>query len=422
MKLRVLGTELVYLTPVVLTLWIAAFFLGRHNKYSAFLDEEWYGKKVAREHEQQRTSALRAFEDLKQRVPADKTPLFDKGTDLCVAILSMSRRGSFQHRYLTRLVMSLVTRMSWNREDISISILNMETNPADHTEANELGKYFRVVVPKRDTSGIPQPEEQHSRNYYIWKETVDYMAALETVKHCRHSLVLEDDALAALNWDEKVEEVIKELKDKSKEVLYTKLFFSYTFLGWGLEWQHFVTLGALAIATALLISFLVGTYISRIKGEPKNSYELCEGQPERSFVSPRMLGPVSSILLIANFVAFYHAIGRQHLLMPSKGLHHFDLGFGMVAVLYQQSAISSLIDFYRNYLKTTPPHLLKPKDLSPNIFKTESGLKEFVFNPSIFQHCGVHSSLKFKLFDTAPRDFTLAINFEDDEREIKFEK
>ena len=170
------------------------------------------------------------------RVSEEKlqTPLFDKGANLCVAILSMNRQGNFQQSYLTRLVMSLVARMDWKGEDISISILNMESNPADHTGANELGEYFRVKVPLRNTSRIPPPNRKHGKFYDLWKEIIDYMAALETVKHCRYASVLEDDALAAVEWDRNIDSLIKDLESNDKVLTQSCTFLTSS---WDGDWS-----------------------------------------------------------------------------------------------------------------------------------------------------------------------------------------
>ena len=422
MKLRTVAFELACLTVIVGVLWILSYVFGRNNMYSAFFDHESYFKDVLKQHEKQRISALRAFEDLKQLVSEEKlqTPLFDKGTNLCVAILSMNRQGNFQQSYLTRLVMSLVKRMDWKREDISISILNMEPNPAEHMEANELGKYFRVKVPHRDTSDISPPEEKHGRSHDLWNETIDYMAALETVKQCRYALVLEDDALAAMNWDQKIDAVIKEL-DRKEKVFCVKPYFPYPSLGWESGWRDFATLGALAVLTALLASLIFGTVLYGTRTKPKNSSKMFENQLERRTLGLSMLSPVCTILLFLNFFEYYHALGRQHVLSPAKGLQERLLGYSLTAALYPQSIISGLIEFYRSYLKKTPHYRIATKDVIPYFFLKQAGLKEYVTNPSIFQHCGVHSSLNYKTLLIELRHFIRAINFEYDERDIKLE-
>ena len=332
----------------------------------------------------------------------------------------MNRQGDFQQSYLTRLVMSLVTRMDWKREDISISILNMEPNPAEHMEANELGKYFRVKVPHRDTSDIPPPEEKHGRSHDLWNETIDYIAALETVKQCRYALVLEDDALAAMNWDQKIDAVINELNQKEK-VLCVKPYFPYQFIGWESGWRDFATLGALAVLSALLTSLVLGTALYGPRNKPKNDFKMFENQLEIRTFKSSMLSLVCTILLFLNFFEYYQALGRQNVLNPAKGLQERPLGYSLTAALYPQSIIPSLIEFYRDYLKKTPHYRIATKDFVPYLFLKQAGLKEYVTNPSIFQHCGVHSSLNYKTFLVELRQFIRAINFEDDEREIKFE-
>ena len=67
---------------------------------------------------------------------------------------------------------------------------------------------------------------------------------------------------------------------------------------------------------------------------------------------------------------------------------------------------------------------LYPKDLLIEYYRKENGLKEFVAEPSIFQHIGFFSSLKLRnssFFPTFQNQHFQSYSFEDNLKSIEFD-
>ena len=81
-----------------------------------------------------------------------------------------------------------------------------------------------------------------------------------------------------------------------------------------------------------------------------------------------------------------------HISPLGYGLKEFSLGFNAVANLYPRSVVGPLVTFFdENFAKlNTDEELVKliPKDEILKVFKKKFQLKEFVYEPSVFQHIG----------------------------------
>lgn len=161
--IRPLKRELLILVPVLIGIWLIAGILSLKNRYSAFYYPD--PSTLSREHDLYRETAMKAWKDLQSYAQSNniKGLLFDKSNDICVGILTIARTRAMERKYLTSLMMSLITRLNWSkyRDKLSIRIWNMEANPSVHSEAIELGKLFRVESPKYD-EGIKLPPESKS--------------------------------------------------------------------------------------------------------------------------------------------------------------------------------------------------------------------------------------------------------------------
>lgn len=256
------------------------------------------------------------------------------------------------------------------------------------------------------------------------KENADFLAALRSMQDCKYAIILEDDALASMDWLDKTLALVDSIK--SKNWLYLKLYAPYTWMGWGLETGHIVTLLSLGLAAGLCLSLMIGTCLYGKRTNSRMDYELVEsGQANwRSgdFVSPRFCSPISTLLAVSILTVLFHCIGRQHLLPLTRGVHEHDLNACMVATLYPQSQIKPLADYYSQMLieegdKSWPTYMLK--DNVPTAYRAMNNLVELIAVPSVFQHCGIHSSLEFKAI-VDPARLSVATSFEDDGKPITF--
>ena len=330
-----------------------------------------------------------------------------------------------ERKYLTCLVMSLITRLNWSKykDKLSIRIFNMQDNPSEHVEALELGKLFRVESPEHD-KGIRLPPESSHFERVKAKENADFLAALRSLQNCKYAIILEDDALASLNWLDKTLALVDSIK--TNNWLYLKLYAPFTWMGWGWEVGHIVTLLSLGVAAGMCLSLLIGTYLYGRKANAQIDYELVESgqdnQRREDFVSPRFCSPISTLVAIASLTVLFHCVGRQHLLPFTRGVHEHDLNASMVATVYPQARIKPLADFYSQVLieegaKSWPIYVAK--DLIPTAYRAKNNLVELIAVPSVFQHCGIHSSLTFKMVHN-PTTLSIATNFEDDGKPIVF--
>ena len=371
---------------------------------------------------------MKAWKDLQSYAQSNniKGLLFDKGDDICVGVLSIARTRAMERKYLTCLMMSLITRLNWSKykDKLSIRIFNMQDNPSEHAEALELGKLFRVESPKHE-EGIQLPPESSQLERIKAKENADFLAALRSLQNCKYAIILEDDALAGSNWLDKALAHVNSIK--TKNWLYLKLYAApYTWMGWGLETSHIVTLLSLGIAAGLCLSLLIGTCLYGKKANSQVEYELAVMgqaiQRRGRFVSPRFCSPISTLVAISSLTILFHCVGRQHLFPITYGVYEYDLNASMVATLYPQYRIKPLADYYSQMLasegtKPNPEYLFK--DIIPTDYRANNNLVELIVVPSVFQHCGIHSSLNFKmLYD--PILMSVAYNFEDDGKPIVF--
>ena len=80
----------------------------------------------------------------------------------------------------------------------------------------------------------------------------------------------------------------------------------------------------------------------------------------------------------------------------SNGIHEFSQGFNTVAIIYPHLQLKLLSDYIEQHIKDFiigKVHPLYPKDLLMNEYRKDMHVKEYVTEPSIFQHIGVYSSL-----------------------------
>lgn len=424
LQLRRFTKELLIIVPVLLSIWLLAAYLSRHNRYSYFFRPE--KSRLFEQHELYRRTSQTAWRDLLAYAKEKGiTRIFDqKDSEFCVGVLSMARTKALERKYLTSLMTSLVTRIPWKLQNrISIRIFNMNSPLETHREALEMGRLFRVMQPEYP-SGVRLPEAD-TFMYLVGKENLDYLAAMRALQHCKHVLLLEDDALASLNWFAKIEQLLSTIP-KNTHWLYLKLFAQYRWMGWGMEVGHIATLVALGVSAALITSLFVGMILCHKYTHTLSSKDEGERPHARatSLLMPRFTTALSIALMIPFFVVLFHCIGRQHLFPLRRGVQAYPLHAGFVAVMYAQAELTKLADYYEQILReqsrsTSPEYL--PKDNVPNQYRVRNNLVELITVPSVFQHTGVHSSLAFKGVHSA-QSISVSTDFPDDDEPIRFDR
>jgi hypothetical protein len=113
------------------------------------------------------------------------------------------------------------------------------------------------------------------------------------------------------------------------------------------------------------------------------------------------------LLLFVNTLFIHLYLKSTHISPLGYGLHEFSLGFNAVANVYPREVIKSLATYLEDYFTHSYENFknleffeITPKDLLLKKFKTKYNLKEFILEPSVFQHVGLQSSLSYTEFDS----------------------
>ena len=207
---------------------------------------------------------------------------------------------------------------------------------------------------------------------------------------CEYTLLLEDDSIAAYEWYEKIRSVLSVLDnshDTSKgpsKWLCVKLFTSFRYFDF---LTHLPTLchTLFQICTASCVQILVFTKLKLIR--------------------------VKSLfyLLSLNTALLVLWLDFTHISPLGYGLSEYSIGFNTVANVYPRSVLGALSVYIEAYLEkcVSDPTFdmntrFMPKDLLLGEFKREFKLREYIVEPSVFQHVGIQSS--FNQQDVAMSD------------------
>lgn len=103
-------------------------------------------------------------------------------------------------------------------------------------------------------------------------------------------------------------------------------------------------------------------------------------------------------ILAVNLIIFISFINSTSIKPLGYGIKQYSQGFNTVAMLYPRQQFNlfanHLEQSIKNYITGEQVKKFIPKDLSMNSYRTEMNLKEYIIEPAIFQHVGVHSSLR----------------------------
>ena len=392
-------SEFRFILALVVALIPAVLYLSIVHPYGKL---HWPDtQKFLQREEVFRKSALLTLKDLQIKSKNKKMYSSSKHTKYCLGILHVPR----PHKdYLIQGVTALLTRNKYSPDKLKMFIYDVkpesDRNPGDIEALENL-----IQVVKRESTEEYLPFDMIAPNY----ETAHYVDVLRhlSAQQCDYHIVLEDDALPSFNWLDKIDEAIGKIEKSN--FFQLKLLFPRKYdsvFEHKIEWL-FVALGCGILTYLLRLLFMKnGSRYSLI------GFSLCCGI----------------------FALSYMLIGRQYFVSFSDGVHQYQVGFCLSAVVYPQNILLPLSDYMVKWItshrhthasfKTDDPDLswLRPKDKLTHQFSDLTGLQEYIVTPSVFQHIGIHTSLRFKWGENAFQKLIWAYDFPDDDSLIKYDE
>lgn len=221
------------------------------------------------------------------------------------------------------------------------------------------------------------------------KELIDYIYAMayysSSIPQCKYVLLLEDDSLPSPDWYNRIMEAIDIIDTSSSNWFCLKLFTSFRSYDWLI---HIPTI-FISICMAIFISFVFVRLF----------YFVLYLKHRFIFQIPRPQIPVSKyvVLIFAiNAILMLFMYRANHVSPIGYGVRSFSLGFNTVANVYPRDKlrlIASYLESGFDDFQSGRAPIFKPKDLSLNSFRSHTGYREYIVEPSIFQHVGLQSSL-----------------------------
>jgi hypothetical protein len=322
---------------------------------------------------------------------------------LCVGIMSMRRvmsSSSFKlkHRFYTiQTVVSLLTRVQFKYQDrIAINIFNLNRNKSialdEHRDLMLLDNLIQIInitdMSESNSSNVIQPVHKinsiYSLTYPKAQELCDYANIMKYYHvnrtECDNVLLLEDDSIASHDWYEKICNALNKIQSQSfssSKWLCLKLFTSFRYYDFFIHLPtvlNIIFYSFLFTLVQMFILFIIMSKRSHFMGD--------------------------FLLLFVNTLFIHLYLKSTHISPLGYGLHEFSLGFNTVANVYPNKILGKLSSFIKEYYIEfcskfgTEFHFdLMPKDVYLKFFKTKFNLKEFILEPSVFQHVGLQSSL-----------------------------
>ena len=204
---------------------------------------------------------------------------------------------------------------------------------------------------------------------------------------CDHVLLIEDDVIASHEWYEKVNEALNLIEHNNNEKwLCLKLFTSFRYYDFFTHWPTLVKMFAWDFILTLLQSFVL--------------IKLCRFSPCHSFI------------LLLNTILIHIWLKCTHISPLGYGLHQFTLGFNAVANVYPREILKDLAINFNDYFQNLVENFgrqnlfeIIPKDEFLKKFKEKFNLKEFILEPSVFQHVGLQSSRSYNEYTSELSDY-----------------
>lgn len=372
--------ELLWLTIIITLTLIIGLSVNKFNlkqnyyfktdkQFMNYLDKYFNSTKSAQE------SLLKWFETKSNRTFQNEYLFFKnnyKTNDvLCVGLITKERFSEQNYDYATQTLMSLVTRIQQKHQNkVSITLFNVSNSPF------QLNNLFKVI-------NINTTNDYSNTKI---KEALDYSNIMRIISkrhECKYGLLVEDDSIAAPNWYLKLIETIDLLEAQySNKWMCLKLFTSFRYYDWLI---HFETIFK---SILFVIIFASAEYfiIFNINKHFKFNFKL-----------KKFAYAISLNLIVLKFY-----LNSSHISPLGYGVKKYSQGFNTVAILYPKDQL----DLIAAYLdSSTKQHLIYgkeflPKDIALNEYKKQNSLNEFILEPALFQHIGVHSSLRRDIFNS----------------------
>lgn len=372
--------QFILFATLLISNWFFLFIFSKYmNKYSKLYHLKETYQHYAQYSAKMEESSIHAQIELEKWLNLThhhhKLPLFNRLLNssqpkpMCIGILSKSRQGS-KYNYVNQAIMSLLTKtpLKLDRQIKMIAFNTDETNQNHHLL--NMKHLIKIVNISANASLTSKPR---------LKEALDYALALEYLHRemCEYSLVIEDDALIAHNWYRSLTNGLEFIKRNHNEtnLLYVKLFTGYKFFDW-----NWLSLPLMVLKVCLYSLLLLGlNMIVEIK-----------------FLKLKFNTPLkSSCLLVNSFgvCVFFYTIS----VAPCGfGVRPYSTGFGTVSLLIPHAKLLMLARHLQSinygYLNGSVKEF-NAKDIVMDIFKDENKWYEFIIEPSLVQHIGMHSSL-----------------------------
>lgn len=295
---------------------------------------------------------------------------------VCVGIATVQRNEA---RYFKLLVGSLLQGLTKaEREDIHLLPFIANIDPETHLAykepwlsslADEVLTYNNVSLNDKSRMQSQETVKGHKK-----KALFDYAYVLDKCQDsgASHTLMLEDDVIAADGWYSRMKAGLQELEaqpdfDKS---LYLRLFYNTRLQGWNK--QFWPTYLFWSVVVELLVTSTL--WILRHKNAPASR-----------FLTSRA---ISVILFICTpgCIALYFAAGRLTVQPNPIGIHQMNqFGCCSQAMVFPREQIPPLLRYFKRRKTGLRDELIEK-------FADENGLARWALTPSVFQHIGSRST------------------------------
>jgi hypothetical protein len=204
--------------------------------------------------------------------------------------------------------------------------------------------------------------------------------------------MIEDDAIAAHNWYEQLIDSLK-LIDANSNWFCLKLFTSYRYYDW---LSHLNTV-IYSLFTIFFLTFISVFIYSRLMNNivMKSNFGTCLAS-KLSITSSNITNKSTVIIFFLNSCLLIFAYNAFNISPLGYGIIKYSQGFNAVANLYPRSKLNQIAKHVeytvRSYVKGHVTNF-EPKDISLKTYKKNFYLDEYIIEPSLFQHIGLHSSL-----------------------------
>jgi hypothetical protein len=387
----------------IVFIWVATAFLSYHFPFSKNYYKVNSDSELIDRYNFYSKSGQHAINDLKKWTNESerKTKLFnnlDTNNSFCVAIVSKERLGypNMKANTIIASVTSLITRINLKHEDkVNIVVLNVDKNK--QREDLLILSDLVQIVDIENPYGYSMFELQNPKV----REMSDYIFILSWLykRSCKYTLILEDDAIATFNWYEKTIDAINKLNSYTNDWFSLKLFVSFGKFDWIFDIDSVIR-SVLFVFLFTLTQSLFLSYLINFLNNGSCSFNV-EFFYSRGTLNLRNIPRKCILLIFFHTILFKLYLNSTSITPLGTGVREFLQGFNLVASVYPNDQLNLmsiyLETFFKNYLKNNMPgNLFIPKDELLKSYIKENHLREFVVQPSFFQHIGVFSSLSVR--------------------------